>query len=117
MSVVDRLLFAALAIMWSLLGWSSRTDSVIPWAGTGFWLAGCTVVAGTAIAVVRYQSQFALRAYLTAVVGIAAARSIAYLTVERWTPLEVWIIVALSSTLVFEKLRRKLPLHYHHEAE
>jgi hypothetical protein len=96
----------ALAVSWVFLGFHSDN---VPYGSEGFWLGACGVAAGSAVAVARYRSPFALRAYCAVVVIIGAIRSAAYLIgAGAGGPAAVWAIMSFTVALGYINVDRAI---------
>lgn len=98
--VVQRSLFAALAVCWAGLGVASFVTPGTPAGGTGVWLAGAMLAAGGAATIAASWRRFPVRVYMIAAGVFALARSAAFLSEGNWSPMFVWSIVLLVHVLV-----------------
>ena len=100
-STVRRVLWLTVAVLWLLLGIASYANGgSLPFAGSGVWLLGAAIPAGSALAVVRHDSSFARRTYVTTVAVYALGRGLAYLIeLQITTPSFVWLIVLCSAVI------------------
>ena len=83
-----------LAFSWLMLGLNSDRT---PWLSDTVWIIACTIVAGTALALARWQTRYALIRYTIAAVTVGILRSIAYLTTNAAGPAFVWLIVTVTT--------------------
>ena len=91
---VRRWLAAALAAAWLTLGFLS--DSV-PGYSEPIWVLLCGVAAGSALALARWSTRYALLRYTLIAGFIGASRSAFYATEGIWGPAVVWAILLLTT--------------------
>lgn len=91
---------------WVVLGFNSQN---VPFGSSGFWLGACGLAAGSAFAVARFRTMFALRSYCFLVVMIGAVRSIAYVVnADTNGPAAVWAILALTTLIGYINVNRTM---------
>ena len=99
----DRSAFLVVGAAWFGVGWFGHA----PILSDAAWFAVCAVPAGTAVAVARHLSRYALASFVWASLIVAVARSVAYLSDGIKGPLFVWIIVSALVLLVRDRLIRE----------
>lgn len=86
--------WVGIATGWLVLG---RHSDRVPWGSALFWATICAVVAGSAMAVGRYRTVFALRSYVVMSSVVGAIRSTAYLADNSGGPAAVWFLFTLTT--------------------
>jgi len=93
---VRRALVGVLAAAWLALGFLS--DSV-PEFNEPVWVVACSAAAGSAIALAKWTTRYALARYTAIAAAIGVARSASYAHDGAWGPAMVWLIL-LTTTVV-----------------
>ena len=91
------LLFGLLAAAWLAVGALSTNTHGLP---THAWVLITGAAAGSALAVVNYQSRFALRIHMLIVTGAALISAISLAEVGRYRATAVWCIIVVQAYIV-----------------
>lgn len=97
-----RLIFIVmLGVSWFMLGLESDN---VPWFDDQVWVAMCSIVAGSAFALARWDSPMALRNYVMLASMVGITRSLAYASNSSWGPLWVWLILGTTTVGLYLSL-------------
>lgn len=92
-----RLLFVALAVAWVVVGaLSSETHGF----DTDVWVLWCSMIAGSAIAIARHGTTFALRTHLILVAAAAVVSAWSLAEIGRYRASGVWAVILAQALLV-----------------
>ena len=97
--VLRRVLVTLMAVGWMTLGFLSDN---VPHIDESVWVFLCSIVAGSALALVRWRSHFALNVYTAGAATVGTLRSVVYIADSgSWGPAIVWALFMLTTVVAW----------------
>ena len=97
------------AIAWLGIAYtSSRNPSAyLDIVSPDTWVLLCGIASGSLLAVARWGTLFALKAYAVVATAIGFLRSMSYARDDAWGPLWIWVLVGATTMALYVTLTPK----------